>query len=112
MVAGARNVASLSEVDVLAVGVDLSTAAGPAELVQAAVDHHGGVDFLINNVAAVRLHRGGFGSVVDEDWEFAFQTNFMSAVRASRAALPHIVERRGAIVNVSSLNAVMPATAS
>jgi NAD(P)-dependent dehydrogenase (short-subunit alcohol dehydrogenase family) len=34
----------------------------------------------------------------------------MSAVRTTRAALPHLLERRGAIVNVSSLNARIPAT--
>lgn len=108
VVAGARNIEPLAGLDLVAVQVDLSTPEGPATLIRAAIDHHGGLDFLINNVAGARIHTDGFGSITDADWQFAFETTFMSAVRASRAAIPHITERRGAIVNVSSMNGRMP----
>jgi NAD(P)-dependent dehydrogenase (short-subunit alcohol dehydrogenase family) len=110
VVAGARDVESLQGFGAVAVSVDLSTAAGPPALLGAAIDAFGGVDFLVNNVGNARFHADGFQSVSDEDWEWHFATNFMSAVRATRAALPSLIERRGVIVNVSSINASSPGT--
>ena len=110
VVAGARDVSPLADLeDVIAVPVDMSTPDGPATLVQAALDAYGHVDGLVNNVGAARLHFEGFASATDEDWRWAFETNFFSAVRAIRAALPHLIARRGAIVNISSVNGRVPA---
>ena len=109
VVAGARDVSSLGGLAVHAVPVDLSTREGPARLVDAAIAAYGGIDLLVNNVGATRLHFDGFASVSEDDWMLSFQTNFMSTVRAVRAALPHLIDRRGAIFNVSSLNARVPA---
>lgn len=111
VVAGARSpgdeLGDLQGVSVLA--VDLATARGPADLVAHAVEEHGGIDILVNNVGGIAAPRlGGFLSVDDADWQTGFELNFFSAVRASRAALPHLVERRGSIVNVSSVNATLP----
>jgi NAD(P)-dependent dehydrogenase (short-subunit alcohol dehydrogenase family) len=108
VVAGARDVDGLGETGALPVEVDLSTADGPGALVERAVAEYGGLDFLVNNVGAARFHQEGFASVSDEDWDWSFRTNFMSAVRASRAALPALIERQGAIVNISSINAHHP----
>lgn len=108
VVAGARSLGDLSNTTALAVEVDLSTPDGPAMLIERAVSEHGGVDFLVNNVGGARLHAGGFAAVNDEDWYWHFETNFMSAIRATRAALPTMIEREGAIVNISSINAHRP----
>ncbi len=70
---------------------------------------HERLDLLVNNVGAARLHFGGAASITDEDWRWALDINLLSAVRAVRAALPHLLESRGAIVNVSSLNSHVPA---
>jgi NAD(P)-dependent dehydrogenase (short-subunit alcohol dehydrogenase family) len=110
VVAGARNTDTLAGLDdVIAVAGDLSKPEGPAKLVDAAVTAHGGIDFLVNNAAGVKVHMDGFAGATDDDWTWIFETNLMSAVRTTRAALPHLLERRGAIVNVSSLNARIPA---
>ncbi|MGW3445837.1 SDR family NAD(P)-dependent oxidoreductase [Streptomyces sp. NPDC001076] len=91
------------------VEVDLATPDGPAALVAEAVAIHGGVDVLVNNVGAVRPRVDGFLSVADEDWEWTFTVNFMAAVRATRAALPHLLATgAGRIVTVSSVNARLP----
>jgi putative oxidoreductase len=50
----------------------------------------------------------GFAAVTDDDWQRTFEINLFSAVRAIRAALPSLVERAGAIINVSSINARVP----
>ncbi|GHJ45165.1 3-oxoacyl-ACP reductase [Catellatospora sp. TT07R-123] len=112
--AGARTVsAELAELTaggaVTALAVDLGTPDGPGELVEAAVSAYGGLDVLVNNVGAVFPRLGGFTSVTDEDWLAGFNINLMSAVRATRAAVPHLLARGGgAIVTVSSINAFYP----
>ncbi|WP_328723133.1 SDR family oxidoreductase [Streptomyces sp. NBC_00247] len=94
---------------VLAVEVDLSGPTGPRSLVDAAVSAYGGVDVLVNNVGAVRPRVDGFLTVTDEEWEAAWTINFLAAVRATRAALPHMAGRTGAgVVTISSVNAFLP----
>ena len=107
VIAGARTVASLDGLErVTAVAVDLATPTGPAELVQQAIDDHGRVDILVNNVGAIRPRLDGFLALTDEDFEWALQLNFFANLRATRAVLGSMVERgEGAIVNVASVNA-------
>jgi len=94
---------------VVAVEVDLTASNGPAELVAAAVLAFGGLDVLVNNVGAVRPRVDGFLAVTDDDWTATLAVNFLAAVRTTRAALPHLLERgAGAIVTVSSVNAFLP----
>jgi NAD(P)-dependent dehydrogenase (short-subunit alcohol dehydrogenase family) len=93
---------------VLPVQVDLTQPDGPARLVEDAVETFGGLDLLVNNVGGVRPRPGGFLSVTDEDWESSLLINFLTAVRTTRAALPHLLERGGTIVTTCSVNAFLP----
>jgi 3-oxoacyl-[acyl-carrier protein] reductase len=79
---------------------DLSEPDAPAMVVDAAVQALGGLDVLVNNVGFAVQAR--FEDVSDADWDSMWQLNVMSYVRAIRAALPHLRESRGTIVNVSS----------
>ncbi|GAB3486111.1 oxidoreductase [Amycolatopsis cihanbeyliensis] len=91
-----------------AVPVDLVTTDGPAELVHRAMAALGGIDILVNNLGGVRkgiAHDEGFASIGDTEWQRALELNLLSAVRVTRAALPSIVERRGVIINISSIGA-------
>ncbi|KIF03933.1 3-oxoacyl-ACP reductase [Streptomyces sp. RSD-27] len=91
------------------VEIDLATPGGPAELVAEAAGLHGGIDVLVNNVGAVRPRLDGFLGVTDEDWDWTLTVNLMTAVRATRAALPHLIASgAGRIVTVSSVNARLP----
>lgn len=92
---------------------DLSTPEGAQRVIETATTQAGGVDILINNVGAGdvdRLKLGGFLDADDTQWRDLLDLNLFSAVWASRAALPSLIERSGVIVNVSSINAHLPAT--
>jgi NAD(P)-dependent dehydrogenase (short-subunit alcohol dehydrogenase family) len=87
---------------------DLSRAGEPERAVSEAVASLGGLDVLVNNVGAARIAR--FDEVPDEEWDAYWQLNVMSYVRSIRAALPHLREGGGAIVNLSSSAGKRPST--
>lgn len=108
VIAGARRVDSLDGIDgVTGFAVDLALPGGPEALVADAVERHGRVDVLVNNVGRVEPRLDGFVATTDADFEASLQINFLAAVRATRAAVRTMLERdaAGAIVNVVSVNA-------
>jgi NAD(P)-dependent dehydrogenase (short-subunit alcohol dehydrogenase family) len=93
------------------VSADLSEREGAESVVAAAVAELGGVDILVNNVGAGdvdHLSLGGFLDADDEQWRRLLNLNLFSAMWTTRAALPSLIERRGAIVNLSSINSRAP----
>ena len=107
VIAGSRTTDSLDGLKrVSPIAIDLSAPDGPAQLIRRAIDEHGRLDVLVNNVGAVRMRTEGFFGTSDEDFAWAMQMNFFIALRASRAALTAMASRgSGAIVNVASVNA-------
>ncbi|TGD84558.1 SDR family oxidoreductase [Mycolicibacterium sp. CH28] len=90
------------------IAADLSTPQGPQALIAAAVQR-GGVDILVNNAGGVTPRFGGLMSVTDDDWVDALALNFLSAVRITREAVPHMLSRGGgSIVMIGSVNATLP----
>lgn len=90
------------------VAADLATPEGPLALI-AAAEARGGVDILVNNAGAVTPRFDGILSVTDEDWDNALSVNFLSAVRTTREAVPHMLARGGgSIVFIGSINATLP----
>ncbi|MFL5938598.1 MAG: SDR family NAD(P)-dependent oxidoreductase [Gaiellaceae bacterium] len=95
--------------EALHVSTDLSAPDAPAELIDAATQAFGRVDALVNNVGTAYI--ASFEDVSDGEWEEMWQLNVMSYVRAIRAVLPQMRERRdGVIVNVSSTAGKRPST--
>jgi NAD(P)-dependent dehydrogenase (short-subunit alcohol dehydrogenase family) len=114
VVGAARTITrDVEEVAVATVAADLSTADGAAAVVAGALAQLGGIDILINNVGggdADRFGLGGFLDVGDDQWRELFDLNIFSAVWMTRAALPSLLERRGVILNIASINSRVPAT--
>src|SRR5437763_4810989 len=106
VVAGSLSTENLDGLDsVTAVSVNLLAADGPALLVQKAIEAHGRLDVLVNNVGAVRIRVDGFLATGDEEFDWALQMNFFTGLRATRAALgPMLEQRSGSIVNIASVN--------
>ncbi|WP_424212790.1 SDR family oxidoreductase [Streptomyces sp. BI20] len=111
VVGAARTITpELRETGAHTVSADLSTAEGVAHLMERALVELGGIDLLVNNVGGGDdVEPVGFLDTEDSQWIGALDINLLSAVRATRAALPSLIERRGAIVNVSSVNSRLPA---
>ncbi|MFJ8110817.1 SDR family oxidoreductase [Streptomyces sp. NPDC096132] len=108
VVGAARTVTpELKETGAHAVSADLGTAEGVSALIDGALAELGGIDLLVNNVGGGDGATVGFLDVTESEWTSAFDMNVLSTVRATRAALPSLIERRGAIVNVSSIMALM-----
>ncbi|MFG1667727.1 oxidoreductase [Streptomyces sp. Y7] len=112
VVGAARTITpELKAATVASVSVDLSTARGATDVVEAALDELGGIDILVNNVGAgdvSDLEVGGFLDVTDEQWRHLFDINLFSAIWTTRRALPSLLDRRGAIVNISTITARTP----
>jgi NAD(P)-dependent dehydrogenase (short-subunit alcohol dehydrogenase family) len=107
VVAGSRTTDNLDGLErVIGVPVDLVAADGPALLIGRAVEEHGRLDVLVNNVGAVRIRTDGFLGTSDDEFEWALNTDFFTTLRATRAALGPMLEHgSGSIVNVASVNA-------
>jgi meso-butanediol dehydrogenase/(S,S)-butanediol dehydrogenase/diacetyl reductase len=85
----------------LAIVADTCDAGAIERAVAAAVDRLGGLDVLVCSAGT-----GASGAVADqtlERWARVIETNLTGAFLASRAALPHLVESRGAVVTVASV---------
>lgn len=107
VVAGARTLGPLAGMNgVTGVEVDLGAPDGPSALVAEAIERHGRVDVLVNNVGRAPLRLDGFLAVTDADFQASLEINFFSMLRATRAAVADMLTRgEGTIVNVASVNA-------
>ncbi len=107
VLAAARTTDALAGIaGVTPVAADLTDAGAAGALVRRAMDDHGRLDVLVNNVGAVRLRLDGFLALGDEDFQWALDTNFFTTLRMTRTALvPMVDQGRGAIVNIASVNA-------
>jgi NAD(P)-dependent dehydrogenase (short-subunit alcohol dehydrogenase family) len=85
------------------VAADVSEPAGAATAVDAVVEAFGGLDVLVCN------HGVGESAAVGEEtperWDATVRINLTGSFLLARAALPLLIERRGAVVTVSSTNA-------
>jgi len=70
----------------------------------------GNLDILVNNVGGGGDEKfGRFIDIEDEDWQWSFNINVMTAVRFTRLAIPYLKSSDQArIINISSVPALQP----
>ena len=83
--------------EALAIDCDVTTAEGVERVVRETAARLGRIDVLVN-IAGGGGH-GPTAKITDEQMIEALRLNFMAPVNLSRAAIPHLRARGGAIVN-------------
>lgn len=75
------------------------------QMVDACLEHYGGVDILVNNVGGSA--KGGPVELDQETWDRQIKSNLTSVYLSTRCVLPHMVaQKRGAIVNMASTSGI------
>lgn len=94
--------------DVLTVAADVTKADDVERLINATVARFGAVDILVNNAGGTGK-RSPFHELSDDEWFEILDLNLISAVRLTRAVLPHMRRQRwGRIINVASESGSQP----
>lgn len=84
----------------LALTVDVARADDAKRMVDAAFEHFGALDILVNN-AAFQEHAEALEEITDEHFDLTFRTNIYGYFYMTKAALPHL-EEGSAIINCGS----------
>ncbi|NUS19644.1 MAG: SDR family oxidoreductase [Mesorhizobium sp.] len=86
-------------------GVDLSDAIQAKTAIDAAAKHFGRLDALINIAGGFAFETVGDGD--SGTWQRMYALNVLTALNASRAALPHLAESNaGRVVNIGAMGAL------
>ncbi|MFC9561589.1 SDR family oxidoreductase [Agromyces sp. NPDC056965] len=103
---GARRVDRLDSLvdaapgEAIALQLDVTDPASVARAVGETVERFGRLDALVNNAGLMQS-----GMILDADvreWQRMVDTNLLGSMYAVHAALPHLLETKGAVVQVSS----------
>ncbi len=86
---------------------DVSAARDCRAMADACIQQYGRIDILHNNVGILKF--GGLLEASEEDWDRTMDVNVKGMFMASREVIPHMLKQGGgAIVNISSVGAVLP----
>ena len=86
-------------------GVDLSDAAQAKKAIDAAAAHFGNVDVLVNIAGGFTFETIADGDI--KNWHRMYALNVLTALNASRAAIPHLLGSAAArIVNIGAMGAL------
>jgi 3-oxoacyl-[acyl-carrier protein] reductase len=93
--------------DVLPMVADMTKSEDIQKFVASSGDRFGRIDILVTNAGGPPP--GEFMKFTDEDWEKAFHLSFMSALRLTREAVPHMRKVGGGrVVNITSYSVKEP----
>src|SRR5690606_30097230 len=105
--AGAEEVAGQLGDKGLAIEFDATDDSSVEQVIARTVERFGGLDILHNNVGVTAPAWSTDTTLLDTEmdtWDLIWKVNLRSFVVASKAAIPHMLERgAGAIINMSSM---------
>jgi NAD(P)-dependent dehydrogenase (short-subunit alcohol dehydrogenase family) len=90
---------------VVPVTADVTAQEAPGAAIGRATAEFGRLDLLVNN--AGRFLRRPILETSDDDFDALFAINVRPVFRFARAALPHLIETRGCIVNTASISGLI-----
>jgi 3-oxoacyl-[acyl-carrier protein] reductase len=95
--------------EVFAMVADMSKPADIQKFVNGSAERLGRVDVIVNNAGGPPP--GEFMKFTDEDWSNAYNLSFMSTMRMTRAAVPHMRKVGGGrVINITSYSVKEPIT--
>lgn len=81
---------------------DVTEASDCIEAIENVVSEFGGLDILVNSAGI--LEKGTIEDTTLEDWDRTFDINLRAVFNMMHIAVPHLVQSKGVIINVSSVN--------
>jgi NAD(P)-dependent dehydrogenase (short-subunit alcohol dehydrogenase family) len=107
----AHDIAEATGAQIVPVTADVSNVDDVERLVQTAIDRFGRLDILVNNAGTSAA--AAFESVTDAAWQADLDLKLFGAIRATRAAVPHLRQAGGgSIINILNLGAKQPGARS
>ncbi|MBV8715989.1 MAG: SDR family oxidoreductase [Chloroflexi bacterium] len=107
----AAEVAEATGAQIVPVQADVTRTEDIERVIQTAVDRFGRLDILVNNAGTSAAMR--FEEITDEAWQADLELKLFGAIRATRAAIPHLRKvGGGSIVNLLNLAAKQPGARS
>lgn len=85
---------------------DVTEAGAGENIIKAVIDKFGRLDVLVNNAGGAFAE--SFEDVEVSDWEDDLNLKLLSAVKMSKASLPHLKENGGAILNLTAVAGKAP----
>lgn len=98
--------AARDELDCAIVQADVSSEDDCARMVTEHVQHHAGLDVLVNS-AGVGI-AGLLGDMQTKHWDLQQSVNLRGAFLVTREALPHLRETKGYVINLASIAGTLP----
>ncbi|GBP42690.1 3-oxoacyl-[acyl-carrier-protein] reductase FabG [Eumeta japonica] len=92
----------------LSIIADVTCEADVERIVSETVNHFGKIDVLINNAGIVAM--GGIANMNMEAFDRVISTNLRAVFHLTSVALPHLIDSKGNVVNVSSACGSRPNT--
>eukprot|EP00118_Oscarella_pearsei_P020189 m.218218 g.218218 ORF g.218218 m.218218 type:complete len:261 (+) comp39890_c3_seq20:84-866(+) len=91
-----------SGAEVLTVLADLAKEEDVQKVIDATIGHFKGIDVLVNNAGILTL--GTIETISVEDYDKVMNINVRAMFLLTQLAVPHLINSKGTIVNVSSVN--------
>ena len=85
---------------------DFLDPAAPGSVVDKVIGQTGRLDILVNNAGLMR--EGTVLEMDESDWAATLQVNLTAPFLLTKAALPHLIQAKGAIVNIGSIEITIP----
>jgi NAD(P)-dependent dehydrogenase (short-subunit alcohol dehydrogenase family) len=96
--------------EVIAIQADVTNPSDVTRLVEQVIATYGRLDILVNNAGTSAAYR--FENIDDATWAADLDLKLHGAIRATRAALPHLKREGGRIINITTPGGKQPAAGS